>query len=268
MCYLGEGGIGKSSSVAKIAMDWVEGEGYLSSFDFAFLLSLHFIHDNGPIEHQIFTQHGMLNISQVSVGDIRAILHGKVGSKVLLLLDGFDEYKTGTNEDIDAAIMNGIGNCLIILTSRPGDHLKSIKHYFDAEIKILGLSKQNIEKCATQYLGNREWSADLLEQCSKNQALSDLLHIPILLLMICSMYMQNKTLPHSITEIIGNVVQMTISRTTLKTIRKTARDVEELEFLLQKLGKLAWSALQKGSSLLIAVRLHCDTVVLLIFARY
>ena len=49
---------------------------------------------------------------------IESILEGETNHKVLLLLDGYDEYRRGINRDIDEAIESKIGNCLLILTSR------------------------------------------------------------------------------------------------------------------------------------------------------
>ena len=48
---------------------------------------------------------------------IESILEGETNHKVLLMLDGYDEYKPGTNDDIDRAIESTIGNCFLILTS-------------------------------------------------------------------------------------------------------------------------------------------------------
>ncbi len=236
-------------------MDWVEGKEYLSHFEFAFLLQLCYIDHNRPIELEVIKQHSRLEIRRVLSEDIRAILSGKVGSKVLLLLDGYDEYRIGVNEDIDAAIRNGLGNCQIIVSSRPGDHLQSIKHLFDAEAKILGFSKENVEKCASQYLGRSESSTNLLAQCARNPAITGLLHIPIILLMICAIYNTESSIPDSITQLIQTVVHMTISRTTLKLFGKTASEIDNLDVLLCKLGKVAWSALQRQSLLMKVVSL-------------
>ena len=52
---------------------------------------------------------------------IESILTGKSKHKVLLLLDGYDEYTPGTNKEVDRAIGQGIGKCFIILTSRPNE---------------------------------------------------------------------------------------------------------------------------------------------------
>ena len=49
------------------------------------------------------------------------IIQVQTNHKVLLLLDGYDEYTPGTNTEIDRAIEKAVGKCLLILTSRPKD---------------------------------------------------------------------------------------------------------------------------------------------------
>ena len=50
---------------------------------------------------------------------ILAILSVKTQHSVLLILDGHDEYKPGSNKEIDRPIESTIDNCFLILTSRP-----------------------------------------------------------------------------------------------------------------------------------------------------
>ena len=51
---------------------------------------------------------------------LRPSLKGNRKHKTLLMLDGYDEYKPGTNKDIDDAIEKTVGSTVLILTSRPG----------------------------------------------------------------------------------------------------------------------------------------------------
>ena len=93
------------------------------------------------------------DLKRVAAKYIESILEGETNHKVLLMLDGYDEYKPGTNDDIDSAIESTIGNCFLILTSQPGDYLsKSIRDKMDGEIVIEGFSEDNIIVCSTKYL--------------------------------------------------------------------------------------------------------------------
>ena len=95
------------------------------------------------------------SLKKVSIKHIESILEGETNHKVLLLLNGYDEYKRGTNKNIDDAIENKIGNCFIILTSRPGNDSgkkmfvsKRVRNRMDGEIVIEGFSPENIKNAA------------------------------------------------------------------------------------------------------------------------
>ena len=46
---------------------------------------------------------------------IECIIEGDTRHRVLVMLDGYNEYSLGTSRDIDEAIEDGIGNCFVIL---------------------------------------------------------------------------------------------------------------------------------------------------------
>ena len=138
--------------MAMLAMDWAEGEATagLKNFDFVFLIQLSKVDSNIPVEEVIIQQHSRLKSKNAPKEQISHILQQK---KVLLLFDGYDEYKKGTNTAIDDAITHTIGNCFVIVSSRPGDYMdKSDVDQIDGAIEITGLSKRKIVKCATGYL--------------------------------------------------------------------------------------------------------------------
>ena len=63
-------------------------------------------------------------------------------------MDGYDEYKLGTNIEIDTALDKTIGNCFLFLTSRPGYIEQTTKDKMDGEVTIEGFSAENIKKCS------------------------------------------------------------------------------------------------------------------------
>ena len=147
---------------------------------------------------------------------------------VLLLLDGYDEYKRGKNADIDAAIENTIGDCFLILTSRDGDYIsKDILNKMDGEIEITGLSDENILRCATKYLESESIAKDLIEK-SIIAGIRNLLNIPIFLLMVSILYYTKKELPESLTQIVESIVYMCIDRSTVKHFGKKASEIVRL----------------------------------------
>ena len=75
------------------------------------------------------------------------------------MFDGYDNYVRGTNDDIDSAIENTIGDCFLIVTAQTGsgngnsDGIDlAIRKSFDAELIIAGLDKNRIRESVTSYL--------------------------------------------------------------------------------------------------------------------
>ena len=131
---------------------------------------------------------------------VTLILTGKSNHKVLLLLDGYDEYTPGTNTELDRAIEKAIGKCLLILTSRPQDGMdftEKIRRKMDGEVTIKGFSEENIKKCCSRYLGTESDAELFFEEAKKKADLYKLLHVPIILLMTSVLYNEDdmKSLP-------------------------------------------------------------------------
>ncbi len=245
-----------------MALDWAENaKQELDKFKFVFLISLRHVDGNQPLEDIILEQHGRLKTEGVTLSEVKAIMR-TTGHNILLLIDGYDEYTPGTNEHIDEIILHGKDNCFIILTSRPGDYLKPLREAMDEEVTISGFSYRNILKCAQQYLGTEQSCEEFLSQaeqaaihtCKEPDYMflyTGLLHIPIILLMACTIFSENKCLPSGKTGLFQQVILMCIGRTTLKTMGKPAGEVENLHILMVKLGKVAWEALNRESKQLL-----------------
>ena len=214
----------------------------------------------GTLAQLVQVQH---SLEDTPTTHIENILEGKTKHKVLIILDGYDEYKRGTNKSVDAAIENTVGNCLLLVTSRPGEDdrdeiyiSKEVRNKMDGEVKIQGFSRKNIRKCSELYLGSKENAEAMLNQImehceeyydyfEEDGGLYGLLRTPITLLMVCVLYSQEKSLPKTKTEIYDLIYGLSMDRTTLKTFKKKSKDIPNREELLFLLGKLAWKALQE-----------------------
>ncbi len=272
--FSGQGGIGKSSSLGILALDWAENaRPELQEFQFVFLILLRYVEGNEPLETIILKQHGRLEVEKVSPSEVKALLEGETKANILLMFDGYDEYTKDSNDDIEKLLRHGKDNCFVILSSRSGDFLESIKTKMEEEVKITGFSYENIIKCTRKYLGSDTSCQEFLSQAEqasvhtrlkpavydgkyKMYEYKGLLHVPIILLMACTVFLENHCLPSSKTSIFKRVVNMCISRTTLKTMGKTAKHVENLHELLMKLGKVAWTALNRESKQLLIYKVR------------
>ena len=114
------GGMGKSTATKYLAISWADGTAEeLQKFDFVFHIALKKVKDGSPIENIIIQQHSGLKASKVKPVEVKGILEGDTNSKVMVILDGHDEYTVGRNFDIDEAIVKEkLGNCWVVITSK------------------------------------------------------------------------------------------------------------------------------------------------------
>ena len=197
--------------------------------------------DNSSIESIIIAQYSSLKANKVQPAEIKSIIEGD--NKVLLLIDGHDEYKTGRNTDIDEAInKESLWNCWMILTSRETEQIQDIKQYMDAEAGIQGFDRKNIRQYVTRSLGTSEKNDKLLKKAEKS-GLHDwyrygMLVVPVLLNMICVLFNSNQTLPNTKTGIMQAIVDRCIDREAIRA--KGQKAVNSATRALYNLGKMAW----------------------------
>ena len=103
-------GMSKTSSMAMMALDWVKGKKELKKFDFVFLIRMRYADKDSSLAELIISQHNRLEVMKVKHDKISAIIEGQTKCKTLLILDGYDEYKPGINEDMDNAIQKNCWN--------------------------------------------------------------------------------------------------------------------------------------------------------------
>ena len=242
-----------------LALDWAEDTTpVLEQFDFVFLILLRHVTDDKCLESIIIEQHGQLETMKVTVAEMKGICQEEPGAYIMYIFDGFDEYTFGTNSDIDRILVHGKHNTFVIISSRPGDFLQKIRQMSDEEVSITGFSQENVVKCASMYLGQVKIGEFFVQAQHSN--LADLLHIPIILLMACAVFEQQKSLPRSVTKLFDQIVDMTMSRTTLKTMKKRAKEISSVEDLKVSLGKLAWTALQRESKQLLIFKVNKNKI--------
>ena len=185
--FSGIGGIGKSTALKSIALSWEKGKAEFHKFDIVFHIALKDVNSQTSLARVIIEQHKCLTAHNVTEQEISDLLYGKYPSKILVLLDGYDEYRFGTNHEIDSVLnRSSLWDSWIIVTSRPFDQVDLIKHNFDAEATIIGFSDENITLYASKFLGSEEMGNNFVEIAKKNEIL-DILCIPLILQMLfCS----------------------------------------------------------------------------------
>ena len=245
--------MGKTTALKHLAVTWSEGSlKEMAKFQFVFHIALKKVKNNSPIENIIIAQHSGLEANKVKPEEIKSILEDH---KPLILVDGYDEYKPGTNSDMDKALeKRSLWNCSLIVTSRETEDTATLKDYVDAEFEINGFDDNNINNYITKTMVNDPKKADnLLQQAVANElCLSNgqggyifdfsFLMIPLLLNMICSLFKENMTLPKTKTGIMNSVVKKIFNREAIRS--KGQNVVDAGHSVLVNLGKLAWKGLK------------------------
>ena len=233
--------------MAMMALDWVKGKKELNKFDFVFLIRLRYADKESSLAELIISQHNRLEAMDIEPEKITAILKGKTKNKTLLILDGYDEYKPGTNKDIDAAIKNTLGTSVLILTSRPGFVDQTLRDQMKNIATIKGFSEENIQKTSELLLGGKEKADAMLKQ-AEEVGLSGLLHVPIILLFSCIIFKEDGKLPKTQTELYTQIFRVLIDRNIVKD---EPLEQESVQQLLEALGEFSWKALQKETGQLL-----------------
>ena len=248
--------MGKSTASKHVAITWADDDSdQLSKFQFTFHITLKQVKDDVPVEQIIVSQHHELEATKVTPEEIKYILEGCTNGKILLVMDGHDEYTPGTNSDIDNIILKRkFGNCSLILTSRETEQIIEIKEYMDIEAEIRGFHSPNVTTYIKQSLGSEEETGKFLKQASSNgMCLPDkqggyifnfsILQVPILLNMLCTLFKVDSTLPKTKTGIMESVKTRYTTREAKRTEQASTPD--NLRETFFKLGKLAWHGLMQ-----------------------
>ena len=206
-------------------------------FNFVFLVPLKNVNSNIALEQVIIQEHG-LDHKNITEDEIKLIINNQ---RCLLILDAYDEYKKGTNFAIDATIKGRMKMTSVIITSRPDYMDRKDKMELDFHIQNNGFGVSGVKACAERYLEDVEKAKNFLKK-TVDQGMSELLRIPILLLMMCTLYIQNNTLPKNRTKIVRDIIDMYILRAKERGVELDNRD--RMLFLL---GKLSYEASQRDT---------------------
>ena len=134
-------------------------------------------------------------------------------------------------------------------------------------ITIEGFDESRINECGTMFLGNDRKRGEMLQQ-AKNVGIYDLLNVPIVMLMVCTVFFEKKSLPKTRTEIVGTIFRLAMDRSTLKTFGTRSEEVRELDNLLYILGEISWSCLQKDVQQLLIFKVSIQFALLSSLKEY
>ena len=251
----GETGIGKSTFVKKLAMDWAELDenrltdeqrAILKKFELAVIIDLKKVSKHKSFRDIISASHIFTDEdTAMKDGLLSYITHNQ--DKVLLVFDGYDEYSCGSNSEIFEIFKgNKLRNCCVLITTRisKADDLKEFK---DVYAEITGFSKEDRDSFMIRMLGDETQASALWNHlCERN--LYDLARVPLLLLSFCTLWKKEKSqsFPDSKTELYVEIVQYVLNHDRGNCSTGNFPEVEDVKEILTEIGKVALECLLKG----------------------
>ena len=242
----GRPGIGKSTFTQKVAVDWANGEKeILKKFTLLLLIRLRDVCDIPDLCSILKTAELLSADDPMAVDNLYEYVRQNQ-EKVLLILDGYDEYSGGKSSLIHQ-IWRGsqLRDCCVMITTRPvkEDELRVPSH---AQFELNGFdSWEQKKQFANKILPDEEDVEGLLGYLGKHD-LEEMAEIPLLLLMLCLLWKKKKPqLPTSRAEIYVEFIQTLLDHMAIKDSDNVATDksIDEYQEELSKIGKLAFDAL-------------------------
>ena len=246
---LGEAGAGKTTFCQHLVDVWCNPSSrrqfadvdIIKQFQFLFYISCRFAGSHETVFNMIETQ---LFDENSKLRDITCSVLRHNADSCLILMDGFDELqrstqaKTGKQGDVTGMpSLTNIQNCTLVTTSRPWKFL-SIPKYEQEKFSCLQLDgiKDMAELIKTifqeQQVENPAKSCTDFLDAIEERELSDLIKFPIMLLFAIDVWVEEGSLPKSVSRCYINMIELAISRSARK------REEANIESKSKKVDKL------------------------------
>ncbi|XP_078681658.1 NACHT, LRR and PYD domains-containing protein 12-like [Branchiostoma floridae x Branchiostoma belcheri] len=190
----GNAGIGKTTEVSKLTFDWAESEGrssILKKYDVVFPIALRKVGESQSLAGCIFDQLLPEDVP-FQESDLETYLKGN--DRVLIILDGFDEWSKHEGHDVTKLLTGKIlRECSLLVTTRPS-HTPQLHSLMcpDTRVEITGFSRGNIRTYIHKFFkGDQDKAAALVKKMDSSLIPSGILATPILLLLTCIMWEEN-----------------------------------------------------------------------------
>ena len=257
----GQTGIGKSTFVKKLLVDWVEvnkaaGDeqaAVLKNFELVVAVNLKEVSKCQSLKD-------VIRLSNVFAKEDKCMTENLVDyisnnqEKVLLIFDGYDEYRSGCDSEIYEIFSgNSLRSCCVLITTRisKADELRGSE---DLHAEITGFSQVDREDFMRRFLNSEEVSK--LKDHLYARKLQELAKVPLLLLLFCILWREgrSKSFPNSKTKLYVDIVQFILNhshskQTADKTKTKQYVELKSFNEIVSEIGKVALQSLLKDDHL-------------------
>ena len=268
----GETGIGKTTFVKKLLVDWSnlgeakmgeEQKDALRTFHLVLAVNLKEVSECRKLEEVISRSRLFPKEDKKSVDDLRCFIEENQ-DKVLLVFDGYDEYRTGNKAEERYGSMgnspifeifhgDSLRDCTVLVTTR-SSRADEIRGPADIQAEITGFNMPDRKDFMRKMLDSQTEVDGLLDFLKKSE-LNDLARVPLLSLFFCLLWKTKKEKLMELTErkaklyqaIVKHILQHSHRRhSSCKTPELKETDYHEI---LAEIGKVALAGLLKGDLL-------------------
>ena len=241
-CYPG---IGKTVFTKKAAFDWSKQkyQETIGAFELVLLIRLRDVCNLHDVPSIFKASQLLANDGKISVDDLYDYVLNHQ-EKVLLILDGYDEYSAGEQSPVDEIWeRNQLSDCCVIVTSRQMTTDK-LRLPSDAQFEINGFDDERQEEFARRFLKDED-DVRQFRTYLRKQDLKDLAEIPLLLLLLCLLWKEKdrKELPKKRVEIFNQFVKTLFHHMREKQSVESVFNIEDYSDELYALGRSAFEAL-------------------------
>ena len=241
-CYPG---IGKTVFTKKAAFDWSQQryQETIGAFELVLLIRLRDVCNLHDVPSIFMASQLLANDGKISVDDLYDYVLNHQ-EKVLLILDGYDEYSARKQSPVDEIWKrNELSDCCVIVTSRQMTTNK-LREPSDAQFEINGFDYKRQQEFARRFLKDED-DVRQFRTYLRKQDLKDLAEIPLLLLLLCLLWKEKdrKELPKKRVEIFNQFVKTLFHHMREKQSVESVFNIEDYSEELYALGRSAFEAL-------------------------
>ena len=251
-------GIGKSTFVKKLAVDWAElntgkgcdkQRGALGNFDILVVINLREVSRCSTLRDAFRNSYIFPLEDGRQLDDLLDYIVNNQ-EQVLLVFDGYDEYRCGSNSELYQIFRgNSLPNCCVMVTSRiskAGDLLE----YAVVRAEITGFNLEDRKLFMKRILGTEEEAKRLYAHLEKRN-LVDEARVPILLLFFSTLWKNGKSSSFSRkrTELYEAIVQCILDYGEGRCSPPRFGKVDDYTDILAAIGKVALESLLEDNLL-------------------
>ena len=247
LCHLG---IGKTVFTKKATFDWSQ-QRYsetLGAFDLVLLVRLRDVSNLQDVPSILRASEVLDSNGAISVDNLYDYIC-RHQEKVLLILDGYDEYVySSKNESPVFKIWkkSQLRDCCVVITSREMKG-ETLRNFSDAQFKIDGFNRQSQEEFARRFLKDDKDMEEFFMYLWQHNV-SELAQIPLLLLTLCLLWTktEREELPKERADIFAHFVTTLFDHMCEKRTAEESVSAKDYSDEFYALGRLAFEALLQG----------------------